>query len=296
MKKKNILGALLLSSVMFVGCAEDEIVMNTSDAKVGFATSEYTVKESDGIIQIPINVTGEQNGAVDIVLKVEEYGNNPAKQNVNYFLTDNTLRISAEDKTISAEFSLADDEEINEARTFVVKIESANGATIDEAANACIVTIKDNDANFYEKLGGKWKLTAGATSYDATITIYGESNPKYEKEMILGFALQGVNLQFTMNYSFDIASKKITLTMPTGELLAEGLNFGASLGVCDAYSCIIKGNDLSFDTLEWEVSEDIKNITIKDESLGLAAALFETGTENFTRYTWFNLSNPVLSK
>lgn len=296
MKKKNILGALLLSSVMFIGCSEDEVVMNSSDAKVGFGTSEYTVKESDGLIQIPINVTGEQNGVVDVVLKVEEYGENPAKQNVHYFLTDNTLRISAEDKTIGAEFSLADDEEINEARTFVVKIESANGATIDESAKACIVTIKDNDANFYDKLGGKWKLTAEGESTDVTITVYNESNPKYEKEMILGFALQGVNLQFTMNYSFDVATKKITLSMPTGELLAEGLGFGDPVGVCDAYSCVIKGNSLSFDTLEWEVSEDMKKITVKGDGLGLSAALFTTGTENFTGYTWFTFSNPVLSK
>ena len=297
MKKLNIIGALLFSSAIFVGCSEDEVVMNSSDAKVGFASSEITIKESTGLAQIPINVTGEQNGAVDVEIVVEEYGNNPAKEDTHFYITDKTLRISAEDKTVGLELVTVDDEEINENRTFIVKIASAKGANIDEATKACIVTLKDNDANFYEKLAGSWKLTSSdGQTYDAKITIYDENNPKYEKEMILGFNLQGINLSFTISYSYDIEANKISLVMITGEKLAEGLNFGDPVGVCDPYSCILSGNNLSFDSVEWNVSEDLKTIEMSGENLELAAALFKTGTQDFTGYTWFGLPNPVLSK
>lgn len=296
MKTIKKIGSLLLASAFLVGCSDDDVAMNSTSATVGFESSEMTVKESADLFSIPVVVDGEQNGAVKVTLSVEGYGSNPAKENVNYFVTDKTLTISHEDKQIGFELRALDDEEINETRKFIVKIVSADGAKLDESRSAVIVSLKDNDANFYEKLAGKWAFTAGDTKADAKFVIYGEDDPKYEKEMVLVIENQGVPMQFTVKYSFDMATKKVGLTMPLGEMIASGLNFGDPIGVCDVFSGLVAGGKISLDgNVEWILSDDMK--TIKADIEGkLAGAMFTTGTTDFTGYVWFQFASPTLTR
>lgn len=296
MKTINKIGSLLLASALIFGCSDDDLEMNSTDATVGMAKAEMIVKESADIFKVPILVEGEQNGAVNVTLSVEEYGNNKAQEDIHYIVTDKTLTIAPEDKQGMLEIRAVDDEEINEARTFIVKIASVDGAKLDESKSVTIVTLKDNDSNFYEKLAGKWSFTADGEKADAKFVIYSEDDPKYEKEMVLVIERQGVPMQFTVNYSFDVATKKVGLVMPLGEMIASGLDFGDPVGICDVYSSLVKDQKINFKgEIEWVLSDDMKSITANTDA-EIAGALFTTGTTDFTGYTWFGFVNAVLSR
>lgn len=294
MKTIKVLSSLLLASAFMVGCSDDDVALNSADCKVGFDQAEITVKESADLFTIPVSVAGEQNGVVNVKFSVEEYGNSPAKEDVNYFITDKTLTISADDKTIDLEVRALDDEEINEARKFVVKIASADGAAIDDSKSSIVVTLKDNDSNFYDKLAGKWAFKCEGDAADAKLLPYPETDAKYEKEFVLVVYRQGVPLQFTMNYAFDMATKKVVLSMPVGEMLVSGVNFGDPLGVCDVYSMLATDKGLTMKgEIEWVLSDDMKQIKA-NTPYTLVGGIFQGS--DFTRYAFFQYNNCSLSR
>lgn len=164
---------MLLAVVsVFAACSSDDDY-NTNETTVSFASDAITTKESAGIINIPIKVTGLRNGSVNVTVKAEEVGANPAKEDVNYLITSKNINLNADDAetaTMNVEIKIVDDDEINENRTFKLTIINANGAQIGDKASTTI-TIRDNDAAFYEKFFGKWTLSGtmenseGATSF-----------------------------------------------------------------------------------------------------------------------------------
>ena len=294
MKTIKTLSTLLLASAFMVGCSDDDVALNSASCTVGFAQTEMTVKESADLFTIPVVVEGDQNGVVNVELSVEEYGSSPAKEDTHYFVTDKTLTISPDEKTVDFEVRALDDEEINEARKFIVKIVSAQGASLNDSKSAIIVTLKDNDSNFYEKLAGKWQFKCDSEAADAKLVPYAETDPKYEHEFVLVIENQGVPMQFTMTYEFDMATKKVSLSMPFGEMIASGLNFGDPIGICDVYSSLVKDGKISMKgSVEWVLSEDMKTIKANTDG-AISGAMFATGTTNFTGYVWFQYANATL--
>lgn len=227
---------MLLAVVsLFAACSSDDD-FNTKEATVSFASDSVVTKESAGLVNIPINVEGLRNGNVTVQVKAEEVGENPAKEDVNYMITTKTINIKADtlaSGTMNVEVKMVDDSEINENRTFKLTIVSANGAKIGKNAST-IVTIRDNDAAFYEKFFGKWTLTGNITSSSGTsafskvVTISGatdENSDDYDNILTVsatGFINVGVSLdcEWHMRYNFDLATKKGTVGIICGETVA----------------------------------------------------------------------------
>ena len=111
---------MLLAVVsLFAACSSDDDY-NTNETTVSFANNAITTKESAGIVNIPINVTGLRNGDISLRIVTEEVGENPAKEDVNYMITDKTLTLKADtlqSGVINVEVKMVDDNEINENRT-----------------------------------------------------------------------------------------------------------------------------------------------------------------------------------
>lgn len=232
---------MLLAVVsLFAACSSDDD-FNTKEATVGFASDSVVTKESAGIVNIPISVTGVRNGNVTVTVKAEEEGVNPAKEDVNYMITSKTINIKADtlaSGTMNVEVKMVDDSEINENRTFKLTIVSANGAKIEGNAST-IVTIRDNDAAFYEKFFGKWNLSgtiesgSGVSTFSKDVTISGETNEESEDyDNILTVSAPGfinvgasIDCEWHFRYSFDMATKKGTLGFICGEQIA---SYGSS--------------------------------------------------------------------
>lgn len=294
---------MLLTFVsLFAACSSDDDY-NTKDATISFASATITTKESAGMINIPVNITGARNGNVSFVIQAEEVGDNPAKEDVNYMITDKTLNLvtdTLESGVVNVETKIIDDDELNADRTFKLTIVSANGAKIGENASV-IVTIKDNESAVYEKFFGTWKLTgtletsSGAAAFSKDVTISGETdeeNPDYNNILTAsstGMINVGVNLDcnWHFRYSFNQETKKGTIGFICGEVVS---TYGSSYQWIWATD---DGTNLTTDdvTAPWQL-DDSNNlpteITFPEES---TVYLYQPGAG-----TWAMLYNLKLIK
>ena len=227
---------LLVAATVFAACSDDDS-WNSKEVTVGFDNPTLSIKENSGLVNIPINVKGLRNGDIALVIKAEETGDNPAVEDVNYLITDKTLNLKADDLeegVVNIELKTIDDQEINENRTLKLIITDAKGATIEN--NEITITLRDNDAAFYEKFFGTWTLNATeyngsnkpATPFTAKIKITGpndEADADYNNILYASSAGMfdvGVSLdcEWRFAYSFDMATKTGSLDFICGDLVA----------------------------------------------------------------------------
>lgn len=220
----------------FAACSSDDDSWNSaSDVTVGMAKAEMTVNEGKGLFNVPIEVKGETNGNVFVTVELKEIGANPAKEDVNYYVTDKTINIS--DGVGNVEIETVDDDDINDPRTFQVTIVDAKGAKISENASTTI-TLKDNDAEFYSKLQGKWKMSyeedSQAGSWDVTITgATDENDPDYNKYLYVSGMMGQSWTTAVLTYNFDPVTKTGYVAFDNlggAYKMADGVNFGSFTG------------------------------------------------------------------
>jgi hypothetical protein len=281
--------------------AWEEEANSAAGTIVEFESAELSVKENKGIVHIPVVCSDDINGRVNVTVTVESIAQGDAEKAVeekHFIVTSKSVNIGSTDKAAFVEFSTVDDGEINNARMFKVTIATANGAKIG-AKSSCVVTIKDNDSAFYEKLQGKWKMKYfdiydGVNgSWDVNIVGYEEGEAGYDQVLYI-IGVNGVNYaQAQLNYHFDKTTKKGYVEIPFGSFCAEGLNFGA-IGVCDIYLGTVDGNYIVMDgALKGEWSEDFKTITF-EEGVQVRGFLVSGGKPN--GYAWFGFQDPVLTR
>ena len=240
---KYIKLSILLAIVgIFAGCSDDES-FNTSSATIGFTSDLLMLKENSGMVNIPIEIKGRINGDIKLVITATGKGSNPAEENKNYLITEKNLTLLAVNDTsetavLNVELKTLDDAEINENREFTISIVSCNGATVSR--KSIDVTLRDNDAAFFEKFFGTWTLTGTVQGQNGVsnlenkvITISGptdESDPSYDKFLTVSAPKMvnvGADLDFTWRfaYTFDKDTKQGTLSLIMDETVSK---FGSS--------------------------------------------------------------------
>lgn len=224
MKYIKLLAIGLVATVV-ASCSNDDAV-NTLETSLGFTQETLVIKENTGLVQIPIAIQGYRNGNVSVEIEAVGTGENPAVEGKNFVITDKNLKLLAENDTTNAavlnvEFKTLDDSEINESREVTLTITAANGCSITK--KSIVITLRDNDAAFFEKFFGKWQLTAkdgDDKDMSCTVTISGpsdEEDPDYDHILwVSAPALFNVgvalNCEWPMEYTFDKATKKGTLS------------------------------------------------------------------------------------
>lgn len=288
---------MLLAVVAFMGsCSDDDESWNSkSGVTVSMENESMRFKESVGIVKVPIKVEGEANGPVSVTVEVKETGSNPAKENVNYYITTKTITIS--DSVGNVELECVDDEDINEDRTFEISIVSAKGATVGSNATTA-VTLRDNDSEFYEKLQGSWVMNCtfndAPTKWDVKVVgATDEADEDYNKVLyITGM----IGYQWTtakLSYDYDKATGKGSVAFDyLGQYnFAEGVNF-TGLGVCNVRLYSVAGNQLSEDPIYGTWSADFKNITFDEGTL--YGGVFDSSDAH--KGGWFEISNITMTK
>lgn len=150
---------LTVAAVLFASCSDDDETLNSMQTSVGFETEAIAIKENAGMTKLPIVIEGYRNGDVSVEIIAEGTGANPAKEGEHFRITDNTLSLLAENDTTNnatlyIEFQPLDDKVINDNREVTLTIAAAKGATVK--TQKLVVTLRDNDAAFFEKFYGKW--------------------------------------------------------------------------------------------------------------------------------------------
>lgn len=288
---------MLLAVVAFMGsCSDDDESWNSkSGVTVSMENKSMRFKESVGIVKVPIKVEGEANGPVSVTVEVKETGSNPAKENVNYYITTKTIKIS--DNTGNVELECVDDDKINDERTFEISIVSAKGATVGSNATTA-VTLRDNDSEFYEKLQGSWVMNCtyndAPTKWDVKIVgATDEEDEDYNKVLYITGMLGYQWTNAKLSYDFDKATGKGSVAFDyLGQYnFAEGVNF-TGLGVCNVRLFSVAGNQLSEDPIYGTWSDDFKNITFDEGTL--YGGVFDSSDAH--KGGWFEISNITMTK
>lgn len=280
----------------FAACSSDDDSWNSaSDVTVGMAQTEMTVNEGKGLFNVPIEVKGETNGNVFVTVELKEVGANPAKEDVNYYVTDKTINIS--DGVDNVEIETVDDDDINDPRTFQVTIVDAKGAKISENASTTI-TLKDNDAEFYSKLQGKWKMTGvdrdgEAVSWDVTIKgAADETEADFNKVLYI----TGINGEPTceapLTFSYDKTTRTGSVAFRMGEDVMGAYNF--SIGPHLVVPFNKKDGAWSTDPITGTWSDDMKTLTFGEGML--VGRLFTYPDQQPTNYIFFSIQNIKLTR
>ena len=200
--------------------------INTGKAEVGFESATVAYNESDGLVKLPIKVTGERNGNIKIKVKATD---GTAVQEEHYIMTSEDLNIPA-GEDVSLEFRLLDDgQEENDAREFTLTITGVEGAELSEIST-CTVTLKDVDANPFFKLFGTYVAEAydmegNPCNFNVTIDDEAEGTEKYLYAAGQPDSFYGFDTKWILAYSTDG-----TLSFEYGYW--DGLyNFGSFTGV-----------------------------------------------------------------
>lgn len=294
--KFNKIAALLLLSGLFVACSDDDS-WNGTDAAVSMGETEISVKENKGIFNVPVTVDGKLDGAVRVTVEVQETGENPAMDDVHYYVTSKTIVIPADATSGNIEICTVDDPDINDPRTFIVTIKEVLGAQVGNNKTTTI-TLKDNDAAFYEKLQGAWKMTAtspytGPASWDVNVIGHEEGESGYDEVLYITGMMGYSWTQATLQYRFDAASQKVTVSFVLGSKFAAGVGFQE--GDMDVYLGSVNGQYMVLEgTIDGECSSDFNTITFQSDPLYFFLA--PAGTTDLTGNLWNAVNGIVMTR
>ena len=285
---------MLCVAALFTACSDDEEGWgNASKATVEFEQAEIVVKENKGIVYIPVKVTGENKGRVQVTVAVTAADENGAEEDVNYMITSKTIAIAAEDTIGNIEFITVDDEEINANREFVVSIASVKGATAVEGTQTKVV-LRDNDAEFYDKLTGKWTMNYTDAQSGAqgswTINVIGaddENDPDYNNYLyVTGMAGYSWTVA-TLTYKVDMETGKVTVTFEFPQSFADEVNFGLPGYDYNNVALYSYTDVWDVEPVVGEVSEDFKTITFSEGNPPVIAAITDPNNGERTGYYWW---------
>lgn len=217
---------LTVAAVVLASCSDDES-FNTLQTTVGFEQENIAIKENVGLYNVPIAIDGYRNGDVAVEIVAEGTGANPAVEGKNFLITDKTLSLLADNDTTAAavlnvQLQTIDDKEINDNRELTLTIKSAQGATV--TTSKVVITLRDNDAAFFEKFYGTWTLkgvyASTGKAFEKNVVLTGpndETDPDYNKKLWAtspGLFNVGVSLdcEWPFYFTFDKETKTGTLS------------------------------------------------------------------------------------
>lgn len=263
--------ALALAAVTMTACSNDDEKVDWNSAanvKVEMQKASVSFKEGKGMVNVPIVVEGDANGNVMVTVSCEETGLNPAQEDVHYYMTTKSLIISPEDKVSNLEINVIDyDEDINDPRTFDIKIVGVKGAEAGEQ-NFTSVTIKDNDGDFYDKMAGRWNVNfidydGAESTAQVNLVAFDEDEEGYNKYYIMTGLM--TNCSIEVDYIFDPDTKTGRFEIPYGQYVAT-VSF-TGLGALPVYLFELTPdgyiNDEGGAVGEW--SADLMSVTFADQ-------------------------------
>ena len=173
-------------------------------------------------------------------------------------------------------------------------IVDAKGATISSTNASTLITLKDNDSEFYEKLMGKWTLTGvnwtGQTAYSWNVTIegYEEGEEGYNKDLWIS-GMMGYDWAYAdLEYHFDTTTKQGHVDFVFPSLCAEEVDFGLG-GYNDVMLYRRNGNSLDTEPIVGHWNDDFTEVTFESDPAVYAQI-------EGTNYLWFQIKGIKLTK
>lgn len=294
--KFNKIFAVALAALTLTACNDDDDV-NSIPVTVSMQQSTMSVGEdvAAGVYyNVPVILSDAPNGPVTVTVEVEGVGNEPAQEGRDIVITQKTITIPAGEQIGYIQFYPVGDEEINDDREMLFTITSAAGASIG-TEKTCLVTFIDNEKFLppaYADLMGAWDVTTDDGNFTVNITGYPEGDPNYLKKVVItGF--NGVSwCQIEGDFSLDASTMECSITMQYNQTVAENVNFGTAIGVCDVVLASFNGQSLSLSGAVVARSNPEQNMYTWNS--GVCGAIMQNGS--FSGRIWFGFLSVTMTK
>lgn len=235
---------LMVAAILFTACSDEETYNTDATTAVEFEKTTMTVKENEGLIKLPVKITGKRNGMIRLTIKAEGVDGGSeaaAKESVNgsegdYSITTKTLVVKTDTITsevMNFEMKVIDDKIMNSDRKVRFTL-SVEGAKLG-AKNTLDVKIENDERTIYDLIAGDWLMSYSEVQFDkegnplmnedgtpvvkdytadVTLSVIADDSPLRGKQVLaytskFNFALTGseVPLSWSFNYLYDEATK-----------------------------------------------------------------------------------------
>lgn len=175
---------LMVAAILFTACSDEETYNTDATTAVEFEKTTMTVKENEGMIKLPVKITGKRNGMIRLTIKAEGVDGSSeapsyvaAKESANgsegdYSITTKTLVVKTDTVTsevMNFEMKVLDDKIINSDRKVRFTL-SVEGAKLG-AKNTLDVKIENDERTIYDLIAGDWLM------YYSEVQLDKEGNP-----------------------------------------------------------------------------------------------------------------------
>ncbi|MDE5800232.1 MAG: hypothetical protein K2H74_04310 [Paramuribaculum sp.] len=292
--KLNKIFAIALAALALTACSDDDNSgMNTaSGVTVNFETATLSLEETDGLVKIPVKVTGKTNGKISMNVTVTEVGQTPAKEDIHYLLTDKRLIIGEGQDVGYIELKVVNDRVLNEDRKFDLAITNVSGAAKGQTAT-CQVTIKDNDALLYGRLQGSWTMNALDPFEDeevpvvcmATVSGVNPGEEGYGEELTISFRAVGESNTYSFKaYLTEYSDGTPVLAVPLGQIMLADYNYGNGTYILDIllYALdLTQGGAYAQGTLAIDINEDESQLIWPEQYALMGYAMAQNGNGGY---------------
>lgn len=170
---------LMVAAILFTACSDEETYNTDATTAVEFEKTTMTVKENEGMIKLPVKITGKRNGMIRLTIKAEGVDGSSetpsyvaAKESVNgsegdYSITTKTLVVKTDTLTsevMNFEMKVLDDKIMNSDRKVRFTL-SVEGAKLG-AKNTLDVKIENDERTIYDLIAGDWLMYYSEVQFD----------------------------------------------------------------------------------------------------------------------------------
>lgn len=170
---------LMVAAILFTACSDEETYNTDATTAVEFEKTTMTVKENEGLIKLPVKITGKRNGMIRLTIKAEGVDGSSeapsyvaAKESANgsegdYSITTKTLVVKTDTITsevMNFEMKVLDDKIINSDRKVRFTL-SVEGAKLG-AKNTLDVKIENDERTVYDLIAGDWVMSYSEVQFD----------------------------------------------------------------------------------------------------------------------------------
>jgi hypothetical protein len=268
---KNILIMMLL--LFIFSCEETTMpLFNAKYTFVSITDGSYSItKNSTKILEIPVVIAGIKGTDVSVTFAVEESGDNPAKEGIDYAVVnvDKKVTVSGGAGSAFVQIKPLNNAEAVGDKTFKVKLVS-NSANlyIAEDANAVEAKITDNNNPLSVLVG----------NYEQIDYLLGDTKTEgpYDDDVTIDIASGSDNMVTITNFwgGGEVIKARVDLTTNTLQILA-----GQIIYIDETYgNCIAVAIDI--DAEEYDETAMIKGTWTDDGTItfGAWAALVDAGS------------------
>lgn len=169
----------MVAAILFTACSDEETYNTDATTAVEFEKTTMTVEENEGLIKLPVKITGKRNGMIRLTIKAEGVDGSSeapsyvaAKESANgsegdYSITTKTLVVKTDTITsevMNFEMKVLDDKIMNSDRKVRFTL-SVEGAKLG-AKNTLDVKIENDERTIYDLIAGDWLMYYSEVQFD----------------------------------------------------------------------------------------------------------------------------------